>query len=95
MKKNNDIQKLFPVRFFLKEEKNLNYFCTGCPKSAMRRVLTIFLEREKIHRGIRNQKLGKVKKFQVWVVRRFFEQRAKNCRGDGFHHPPLGPYRVK
>ena len=35
-------------------------------------VIKIFREK-KFHRGIRNQKLGKVKKFQVWFVRRFFE----------------------
>ena len=35
---------------------------------------------KKFHRGIRNQKLGKVKKFQVWVVRK-----GQNT---------VGPYRV-
>ena len=42
-----------------------NYFCTGCPKSG---VLTKFSGRKKFHKGIRNQKFGKLKKFQVWVV---------------------------
>ena len=37
-KRFNDIQKPFQVgfvdRFYLSKEKNLNYFCTGCSKSA-------------------------------------------------------------
>ena len=42
-------------------------------------------------RGIRNQKIGKVKKFQVWVVCGFFKIRAKNRWGgrvDSTGHPP-------
>ena len=42
-------------------------------------VNKIFRE-QKFQRGIRNQKLGKVKKFQVWVVRK-----GQNT---------VGPYRV-
>ena len=48
-------------------------------------VVKIF--EKKIHRGIHKQKLGKVKKTEVWVVRRFFEERAKNRRGEGGFHP--------
>ena len=33
--------------------------------------------------GIRNQNLGKVKKFQVWGAWRFFELMAKNCKRGG------------
>ena len=47
------------------------------------------MSEKKIHRDIRNQKLGK-----VLVVRRFFEERAKNRRRGGGWIPPPGPYRV-
>ena len=57
--------------------KNKKYFCTGCPKVLSECVDKFFWK--KFHRGIRNQKLGKVEKFQVWVVRKFLSK---------------GPYRV-
>ena len=51
-----------------------------CPKSAVRGCSKLNFC-QKIHRGIRNQELGKVKKCQVWVVWIFFEERAINRRG--------------
>ena len=37
--------------------KNNKYFCTGCPKSALRGCKQNFLKK-KFHRGIRNQISG-------------------------------------
>ena len=45
--------------FFLLKQKNLKYFCTGCPKIALR-VGKIKLLEFFFHRGIRNKKLGKI-----------------------------------
>ena len=45
------------------KEINLKHFYTWCPKSAVRGCrLNVF------HRGIRNEKLGKVKKFKLGIV---------------------------
>ena len=60
-------------------QEAVNHFLYWVSQKCCQRVLTKFSEKN-FHRGIRNQKLGKVKKFQVWVVRRFFELRAKNSR---------------
>ena len=43
------------------------YSGTGCPKRAVRGC-KLNLLRKKNHRGIRNQKLGKVMKSQVLVI---------------------------
>ena len=47
-KKFNDIYKLFKLgfvkRFFWLKQKNCNYFCTGCPKSALRWFKNKFLD---------------------------------------------------
>ena len=53
--------------FFIKALNKKNIFVLGVLKSAVRGCKQFFL-RKKIHRGIRNQKLGKVKNFQVWVA---------------------------
>ena len=57
-------------KFFNKKEKSIFCICTECPKSAVRGcklILTKLKENKKNHRGIRKN-LGKVKKYQVWVV---------------------------
>ena len=84
-----------PEDFLSKWQKIKKYFCTGCPKSAVRRCRQ-YLWREKNSYDIRNQKLEKVKKFKVWVVRRFFLSRGKKPSGRGWIPPPSpSPYRVK
>ena len=61
-----------PEDFLSKWKKIKKYFVLGVPKVLLEGVKKNFREK-KIHRGIRNQNLGKVKQFQVWVVRRCFE----------------------
>ena len=73
---------LFQLRFALRF-----YFCTGCPKSSVRGGILIFLEKNP--RGIRNKKGGKVEKFQVWVVWRFFLITGKTRQGGGVVSPFL------
>ena len=59
----------------LVKEKILNYFCTGCPKSAVRGCILNFC--------IRNEKLGNVKKFQVWSGMGRLSKRQKPWGGPG------------
>ena len=51
--------------FFLLKQKKQKYFCTGCPKSALRRNKTKFLD---FFLHINNKKFGKVNNFQVWEL---------------------------
>ena len=53
-------------KIILIEAKIKNIFVLGVPKVLSEGVNKIFLKT--FHRGIRNQKFGKVKKFQVWVA---------------------------
>ena len=57
--------------FLIKAKNKKITFVLGVRKELSEGVNKIFREK-KFHRGIHNQKLGKVKKFQVWVVKRFF-----------------------
>ena len=51
---------------------NKHFLILHVTKELSEGVNKIFV-RKKFHRGIRNKKLVKVKKFQVWVTLRFFE----------------------
>ena len=72
--------------FLIKAKNKKNIFVQGVSKVKSEGVNKFFSKK----RGIRNQKLRKVKKFQAWVVRRFFEYRAKAVGGGGFHPLPYG-----
>ena len=79
---------LFRKRFFWLKQKITKYFC---PQIAVRGFKQKHFEENKFHRSIRNQKLGKVKKFQVWVVGTSLNDRAKNSRGGGGDSSPPPP----
>ena len=51
----------------IKGKTNLNYFCTGCPKSAVREGKTRLLDRKKSHTGIRNERQEVLSLKIIWV----------------------------
>ena len=57
-------------------------FLLGVPKVLSEGVNKIFLKK-KIHMGIRNQKLGKVKNFQVWMPEDFLSKGQKSTGLEG------------
>ena len=60
-KESREYLKIF---FIFIKAKNKNYFCTGCPKSAVRGCKLNFFNK-KLHRGNNKQKLEKGKNFQA------------------------------
>ena len=85
---NHTIQAVCKKIFWLKQKK-FKYFCTSEQKvlcAGVKQIFWIYF----FHKGIRNKKFGKVKNVQVWVARRFFEQRAKHHRGKGVQRLPHG-----
>ena len=77
--------------FLLGSEKSKNL---GILKITLAWVcIKIFLKRKKM--GIRNKKLRKVKKFQVWVVWYFFSKGLSKEERVGFKSPPPSVLKVK
>ena len=76
----NVSKKLFHLgfvrRFFLSKQQILNYFCTECPKSALRGGKTIFFLFFFI-----GTSATKSWNFHLWFTYRFIEIRAKKQQG--------------
>ena len=58
--------------FLIRKKNKKNHFILGVPKVLSVGVNKNFREKN-CHRGISNQKLRKVKNFQVWIALRLFE----------------------